>query len=251
MLGIERRRKILDLLQRDQKVYVSGLSESLSVTQETIRRDLEKLEAGGLLQRSHGGAVPVKPGNEDLSLAKRAAANDDLKRKIAALAAGLVGDGSSLMMDSSSTVLALCGLLAGKKNLTVITNSIKILGDYALSGMSLVSTGGELRAHSLSLVGAAACRTVESYNVDFAVVSCKGLDRERGVTESNEPEAVVKRSMAKQAKRRVLLADSTKFDAVVFAKTLEFSDIDCVVTDADPGRRWADFFHRNDIQLLC
>jgi DeoR/GlpR family transcriptional regulator of sugar metabolism len=250
MLGIERRRKILDLLRRDQKVHVAELSESLAVTRETVRRDLEKLEAGGLLRRSHGGAVLVTPGNEDLSFARRTAANDDLKRKIALRAAGLVNDGSSLMMDSSSTVLALCGLLAGKKELTVITNSIKILGDYCASGMSLVSTGGNLRSHSLSLVGAAACNALAAYNVDFAVVSCKGLDRERGVTESNEPEAVVKRAMARQAKNRVLLADSTKFDKAVFARTLEFSDIDYVVTDADPGRRWREFFQKNNIQVI-
>jgi DeoR/GlpR family transcriptional regulator of sugar metabolism len=231
-------------------VYVAGLSESLSVTQETIRRDLEKLEANGLLQRSHGGAVLVKPGNEDLSLAKRSAANYELKQKIAVRAAGLVGDGSSLMMDSSSTVLAFCGLLAEKKELSVITNSIKILGDFGTSGMELISTGGNLRVHSLCLVGAAACHALAAYNVDFAVFSCKGLDRERGVTESNEPEAVVKRAMARQAKNRVLLADSTKFDTVFFAKTLEFSDIDYVVTDADPGRRWIEFFHKNNIQLL-
>ncbi len=232
---------ILDTLRRDRKVYVADLSETLSVTQETIRRDLEKLEAGGLLQRSHGGAVLVAPGNEDLSFAKRTAANYGLKQKIAERAVGLVDDGASLMMDSSSTVLALCALLAAKKDITIITNSIKIMGDHCASGMSLISTGGNLRPHSLSLVGEAACRTVAAYNV---------LDRERGVTESNEPESVVKRAMARQAKSRVLLADSTKFDKVVFAKTLDFSDIDHVVTDADPGQRWMEFFDKNDIQVI-
>ncbi len=250
MLGIERRRVILELLHRDQKVHVADLSGSLSVTQETIRRDLEKLEADGLLQRSHGGAVLVRPGNEDLSFARRTAANAELKQRIARKAAGLVRDGSSLMVDSSSTVLALCGFLAEKRDLTVVTNSIKILGDHSASGMSLISTGGNLRAHSLSLVGDAACRTIAGYNVDFAVFSCKGLDREKGVTESNEPEAVVKRAMARQAGSRVLLADSTKFDRVVFARTLAFSDIEYVVTDADPGKRWLEFFNRHDIQVI-
>lgn len=250
MLGIERRRAILELLRRDRKVHVADLSENLSVTQETIRRDLEKLETDGLLRRSHGGAVPAGPGNEDLSFARRTAVNGDLKRRIALRAAGLVGDGSSLMMDSSSTVLALCALLAEKRELTVITNSIKILGDAGAQGMALISTGGNLRAHSLSLVGDAACRTIGGYNVDFAVFSCKGLDRERGVTESNEPEAAVKRAMARQARNRVLLADSTKFDRAVFARTLEFSDIDYVVTDRDPGRQWLEFFSKNGIQAM-
>ncbi len=250
MLGIERRRQILDMLRRARKVYVADLSESLSVTRETIRRDLEKLEAGGLLQRSHGGAVLVTRGNEELSFAKRTIANYGLKQKIAERAVGLFDDGASLMMDSSSTVFALCALLAAKQELTVITNSIKILGDHSASGMSLISTGGNLWAHSLSLVGEAACRTIATYNVDFAVVSCKGIDRDRGVTESNEPESVVKRAMTKQAKNRILLADSTKFDKIAFAKTLDFSDIDYVITDTDPGPQWMELFDNSDIQVV-
>lgn len=251
MLGIERRQAILEKLQRDTKVYVAVLSESLEVTQETIRRDLEKLEAQGLLLRSHGGAVMVTPANEDLSFVNRTAANFDLKQAIARKAVGLVNDGSSLMVDSSSTVLALCELLRGKRDMMVITNSIKLLNDCAGSGLELISSGGNLRAHSLALVGTAAERTLSNYNVDLAVFSCKGLDREQGITESNEPEAVVKRVMARQAKNRVLLADHTKFDVVVFAKTLDFTEIDYVITDIEPSRKWIDFFKKNDIQLIC
>lgn len=251
MLGIERRQAILEKLQRDTKVYVAELSESLEVTQETIRRDLEKLEAQGLLLRSHGGAVLVTPANEDLSFVNRTAANFDLKQAIARKAVGLVNDGSSLMVDSSSTVLALFELLRNKRDMTVITNSIKLLNDCAGSGLDLISSGGTLRAHSLALVGTAAERTLSNYNVDLAVFSCKGLDREQGITESNEPEAVVKRVMARQAKNRVLLADHTKFDVVVFAKTLDFVEIDYVITDIEPSRKWIDFFKKNDIQLIC
>lgn len=251
MLGIERRQKIVERLRAEQKVFVAELAEALAVTQETIRRDLEKLEAKGLLQRSHGGAVIAVPGNEDLSFARRTADNYDLKQMIAAKAAGLVSDGSSIMADSSSTVLALFELLSTRRELTVITNSVKILNDFAGANLSLVSCGGELRAHSLSLVGNSACRTLETYNVDLAIFSCKGLDRDRGVTESNEPEAVVKQVMARQAKRVVLLADHTKFDHVVLANALKWTDVDCVITDVQPGRRWIEFFKKNDIQLIC
>lgn len=251
MLGIERQQYIIDKLQKDHKVYVADLSRELHVTQETVRRDLEKLEEKSLLLRSHGGAVRVTPANEDLSIANRTAANYDLKLTIAQKAAGLITDGSSLMADSSSTVLALCALLKNKKDVTIITNSIKLINDYSGNGLGLISSGGELRAHSLALVGDAACRTLQSYNVDFAVFSCRGLDRTQGITESNEPEAVVKRAMARQAKNRVLLADHTKFDQVVFAKTLDFDAIDYVITDVEPNRKWIDFFKKHEIQLIC
>ena len=251
MLGIERRQLIVEKLRRDQKVFVSDLSDTLAVTQETIRRDLEKLENQGLLQRSHGGAVMVMPGNEDLSFARRTADNFNLKQKIAKKAAGLVSDGSSLMVDSSSTVLALFEMLRNKKDLTVITNSIKILHDYAGADLNLISSGGSLRAHSLSLVGTTACRTLATYNVDLAIFSCKGLDRIHGISESNEPEAVIKQVMTKQARNRVLLADHSKFDQRVFAKTLDFAEIDYVITDAEPNRKWVDLFKENEIQLIC
>ncbi len=116
---------------------------------------------------------------------------------------------------------------------------------------SSLLTSGKLRAHSLSLVGNTACRTLREYNVDLAIFSCKGLDRDRGVTESNEPEAVVKQIMASQAKRTVLLADHTKFDQVVLAKTLGWEEIDCVITDVQPARKWVELFKKNDIQLIC
>lgn len=251
MLGIERRQLIIEKLRRDQKVFVADLSENLRVTQETIRRDLEKLESKGLLQRSHGGAVLVAPGNEDLSFARRTADNYNLKQKIARKAVGLVSDGSSLMADSSSTVAALFELLRNKRDLTVVTNSIKLLHDYAGAEMELISSGGNLRAHSLSLVGNAACRTLATYNVDLAIFSCKGLERAYGITESNEPEAIVKQVMTKQAKTRVLLVDHSKFDVIVFARTLDFADIDYVITDAEPDRQWVELFRENDIQLIC
>lgn len=251
MLGIERRQSIMDKLRRERKVFVADLADILAVTQETVRRDLEKLETQGLLQRSHGGAVLVAPGSEDLSFTRRMAENYAQKQRIAKKAAGLVADGSSLMVDSSSTVLALFELLRGKKGLMVVTNSVKLLHDYAGSELALISSGGTLRSHSLSLVGAAACRNLATYSVDFAIFSCKGLDREYGVSEPNEREAAVKQVMAGQARNRVLLADHSKFDQRVLAKTLDFRDLDYVVTDVEPEVEWLEVFEKNKIQLIC
>lgn len=250
MLGIERRQVILERLTRERKVYVSRLSDELGVTQETIRRDLEKLESGGHLQRSHGGAVLLTPSNEDISLANRASTNFTLKQIIAVKAAGLVNDGASLMVDSSSTVFHLFNLLTAKKDLAVITNSITLLNDFAGKDFDFVSTGGNFRPNSMCLVGSQAVRTLRRFNVDLSIVSCKGLDMRHGITESNEPEAEIKLVMARQAKSRVLLADHTKFDKAFFAKTLEYDDIDYIVTDRAPAEDWIEFFESHDIQLI-
>lgn len=250
MLGIERRRMIVDKLRQERKVYVASLSSDFNVTQETIRRDLEKLENEGMLHRSYGGAVLVQPSNADLSFLNRHTVNLEQKQAIAAKTLGLVDDGCTIMADTSTTVLALVDLLKAKPNISIITNSIKLINDYADSGLTLISTGGEVRPHSMSLVGTVACRALASYNVDLAIIGCKGLDQDKGITESNEPEATVKRTMIQQAKNRLLLVDRGKFDQVDFVKTAEFADIDYVITDSEPGRRWIDFFKRNNIQLI-
>ena len=103
MLAIERKHKILDLIVRDRKVVVTDLSEQFGVTEETVRRDLNQLERDGLLSRTHGGAIARKGEAEDLPYRTRHLTNIEAKRAIAAKAAGLVGDGQSVMMDSSST----------------------------------------------------------------------------------------------------------------------------------------------------
>jgi DeoR/GlpR family transcriptional regulator of sugar metabolism len=250
MLGIERRHKIISRLQQDRKVHVTELSETFGVTPETVRRDLERLEKEGILRRSYGGAVPTQPSNEDLPFNSRAIVNHEEKQAIAIKAAELVNDGYSIMADSSTTVLALIDALRPRTGLTIITNSVKLLNEYAGAGFALIGTGGELRAHSFALVGHAACRMLESYNVDLALLSCKGLDMEKSVMESNEPEALVKQTMARQAKMRILLADHTKFDQIVFMRTLDYADIDYLVTDCEPNRAWVNFLKEKGVQLI-
>ncbi|MDR3153280.1 MAG: DeoR/GlpR family DNA-binding transcription regulator [Deltaproteobacteria bacterium] len=250
MLGIERRQAILNRLLEKRKVHVAELSEEFGVTAETVRRDLERLEKEGRVRRSYGGAVLARPSNEDLPFNSRRTVNTAEKETIAVKALGFVNSGATLMVDASTTSLALVELLTGKNDITIITNSVKVLHDFSSSRLSLVGTGGVLRGRSYSLIGEGARATLESHNVDLAVMGCKGLDIGKGIMESNEPEAVLKKIMAGQAKTRILLADHSKFDQVVYRKALEFSDIDCLVTDREPDRSWSDFCRARGIQLI-
>lgn len=250
MLGIERRQKIMECLKRDRKVYVAALSKLFKVTEETIRRDLEKLENEELLSRSYGGAV-LRATSEDLPFPKRTVVNSAFKRCVAEKAERLLSDNDTLMIDASTTGLALIHRLIDRKNITVITNSVKLVNDFATANFNIISSGGNLRAHSYALVGANACRTLKSYYVDLAVISCKGIDIDRGVMESNEAESVIKQTMIAQAKTKVLLVDHTKFDVIAFTKTMDFHEIDYVVTDQTPDRRWREFFECQRIKLIC
>ncbi len=250
MLGIERRRKIMEKLNQHQKVYVQDLSQLFDVTDETIRRDLEKLEQQNLVKRCYGGAVLNDHTSQDISFFKRIDINEAGKKYIARKAEPLINDGDTLMVDSSTTCLALLRLLKNNKNVTVITNSIILINEFVNANFQMISTGGNLRAYSYALTGAAACDTLKRYYVDTALISCKGLDMEKGLMESNDPESIIKRQMIEQAQKCILLADSSKFDKTAFSRTCDLQKIDCIVTDKEPDEKWLNFIKENNIQMI-
>ena len=238
MLAAERRKKIIDLVHQDKRVLVSDLSRMFTVTEETIRRDLEKLEREGIVSRTYGGAMLNRHTNEDLPFVTRNAINTDIKRTIALKALDLVKDGDTLMVDPSSTAFEFLKLLGNKSNLKVITNSVNVLHEFANSSMDIISTGGSLRPRSLSLVGPVAHETALRYHVDTAVIGCKGIDLQSGITETNEPECELKKYMLRQATRVVLLADHTKFGKTAFSRLAGLHEISVIVTDRHPGEAW-------------
>ncbi len=250
MLGIERRRKIMEKLNEHKKVYVQDLSQLFDVTDETIRRDLEKLEQQNLVKRCYGGAVINDHTSQDISFFKRIGINSAGKNYIAKKAEFLINDGDTLMVDASTTCLALLHHLKHKKNLTIITNSIRVINEFVNSDFNIISTGGNLRSHSYALTGAVACDTIQKYFVDTVIIGCKALDIKKGLMESNEPESIIKRQMIEQAQKCILLADSSKFDKIAFTRTCDLSQVDYIVTDKEPNPEWLEFIKSNDIKII-
>lgn len=250
MLGLERRQKIMEKIRLDQKVYVADLAKAFKVTEETIRRDLEKLEAQDLLRRSYGGAILTESTSEDFSYKRRSTINSESKLAIAEKAARLIQDGDTIMMDSSTTCQALLQRLKEQKDITIITNSIRLMNDFMGSGFKMICTGGTMRESSCALTGSITSQTLEKYFVDFAFISCKGIDREKGIMESNESESRIKSIMIRQARKAVLLVDHSKFDKTAFVKCDDFSQIDTIVTDQLPAKEWQDFFHDQHLELI-
>nr|WP_304150999.1 DeoR/GlpR family DNA-binding transcription regulator [Mitsuokella multacida] len=250
MLGLERRQKIMEKIRLDRKVYVADLAKAFKVTEETIRRDLEKLEAQDLLRRSYGGAILTESTSEDFSYKRRSTINSESKLAIAEKAARLIQDGDTIMMDSSTTCQALLQRLKEQKDITIITNSIRLMNDFMGSGFKMICTGGTMRESSCALTGSITSQTLEKYFVDFAFISCKGIDREKGIMESNESESRIKSIMIRQARKAVLLVDHSKFDKTAFVKCDDFSQIDTIVTDQLPAKEWQDFFHDQHLELI-
>ncbi len=239
MLAIERRREILSRLGAEGKVIVAELARDFDVTEETVRRDLERLDKEGLASKTHGGAVSVQNSTLDLPYKIRFGVNVEEKKKIADTVASLISDGEKIMVDGSSTAIYIIKKLKFKKNMTVITNSVEILLELAdKPDWTVLSTGGVLKEGALALTGSSAERMISSYHVDTAICSCKGVDTELGVTDSNEKDTLIKQAMFSSAERRILAVDSGKLDKKSFVRVCNLKDIDILVTDEEPSEKW-------------
>lgn len=251
MLAIERRNAILARLNTQGKVIVSDLSQEFGVTEETIRRDLEKLDNEGLAKKTYGGAVINQSLNTDLPFNVRKRANVELKQKIADKIAELIHDGDYIMLDASSTATYVTQRIKNRKNITLITNSVEILLELAdKDDWNILSTGGALKKGGLALIGTSAEKMIRGFHVDLAVCSSKGIDINMGITDSNEKDSVIKQAIFSAADRKVLAVDSTKFDKISFVRVCDAGDVDTVVTDTQPAERWAEYFRENNVELI-
>lgn len=231
MLVAERLQKIVQYVNDKGSIRVTELSELCEVTEETIRRDLDKLENEGKLLRSHGGAISIKEIHPEIPYFERETTNVEEKRKIAEAAVQCIHPRDRIVLDPSSTAWHVAKLLPDMP-LTVITNSIRVAMELsAKEKIEVISTGGILASRSLSYVGPLAERSMEMYHVDKAFISCKGVHLERGISESNEMQALVKRKMISIADQVYLLVDYSKFGVQAFAQISNWHNIHNVITD--------------------
>ena len=251
MLAIERQNKILANLQINQTALVSDLSKEYRVTEETIRRDLEKLEKRGLIKKTYGGAVFGHDINLNIPYRSREPNNQEENMYIAKLAASLIKDGETLMLDSSAISLCTARLLKQRIDLTIITNSVEILLNFAfIKGIKVISTGGLLQKNDFSLAGTAAEQVLQSFHVDKAIISCSAIHREYGLTDASEQEAQIKLRMARSAKHIIAVVSSSRFDNVSFVHFLDASKIHTLISNAPPSLHWRDYLKQNQIELI-
>ncbi|CAH0118195.1 MULTISPECIES: DeoR/GlpR family DNA-binding transcription regulator [unclassified Paenibacillus] len=232
MLAAERHEKIVRVVLERGSARVAELSRLCGVTEETIRRDLDRLEASGRLRRSHGGAVGVQTPPETPYFEREMLSVEE-KRNIARLALEFIEPGERIILDASTTAWHMASMMPDI-TLTVLTNSINVAKELSVKEkMEVICTGGVLSPLSLSFVGPLAERSLERYYVNKAFLSCKGLHPEKGVSESNEDQARVKSKMIEQADEVFLLADSSKIGVQAFTRVASWEAIRKVVTDAE------------------
>ena len=232
MLNEERRRKILEIVNEEGRGLVKDLSTRLQTSQVTIRKDLESLHAEGLLQRSHGGAMPVRTSALlDPTLREKEKQHRKEKQRIAEAAAALVKEGECVILDSGTTTTAVARALRSHGRLTVITNAVNIAAELAGTPVEVILTGGNLRENSFSLVGPLAEETLGRPSADIFFLGVDGFDVNYGPTTPNILEAKVNHEMIRISRRTVCVCDSSKFGRRSLSSITPLSSVHEVITD--------------------
>lgn len=250
MFNKEREQEIISILKATNGfVTVKHLCDTLFASESSIRRDLKALEQRGLVKRNYGGASLMTNHSNIVTFNHRTRQNIAAKRNIAKKAAVLIKDGNIIFLDQSSTAFYLANELVNRNSLTVITNNIEIMMLLSNSGIKLISSGGSLSDENRNcLIGGDAQKTFENVFADIVFFSVKAVTDEGVVTDCSREEIVVRNAMLKNAHKKVLLCDSSKFGMRAPFKQCELGDIDCLVSEENSAQYFSKY--QNEIELL-
>lgn len=228
--------EILAGLREAGKVEVVPLAERLGVSEMTVRRDLEALDERGVVRRVHGGAVPVPSRSYEPPYAMRAVRQSEAKQRIGKVCADLLDEGETVFLDVGTTTEAVAEALRGRRNLTIITSSLRVASILAdEEQLRIICLGGTVRPGERSLVGFMTMQGMAELYPDVCVFGVGGIEVEAGLTEFSLEDAAVKRAAIKRGRRTLVVADQSKIGAVAFASIGPVSEVDVLVTDAPPN----------------
>jgi DeoR family transcriptional regulator of aga operon len=250
MLNEERRRAILEIMNRDGRVLVTELSRQFQTSQVTIRKDLELLHEQRHLHRTHGGALPSRDGAlEDPTLREKEQLHRKDKLHIASAAARIVNEGQVVILDSGTTTTAVARALRNFHNLTIVTNAVNIAAELVGSRVDVILTGGTLRKNSFSLVGPIAEETLRHLSADTLFLGVDGFDVHYGLTTPNLLESKVNRVMVEVAKRVIVVCDSSKFGRRSLSRIGPTSVVQQVITDHGIPKADSRVLHKAGVEV--
>lgn len=253
-----RKSELAAFVGAEGEVTVAALADRFKVSSDTIRRDLDQLDADGVLIRTHGGAVSLNAHpRADTSVDVRSRLQTTAKEKIGALAAGLVRDDSVVIFNAGSTALSAVRHLHHQRGLTIVTNNLRIPAELSPNVCRDVwMVGGAVLLSNQATQGPLAFRPpgqVNEINIrsDLAVVGVGAVSVDAGYSTSKIDDAVMIADMMQRASKVAVLADSSKFGRSLFAQIAELGAADYFITDAPPPADLASALAENDVQILC
>lgn len=234
MLAAQRREIILTHLERDGAVTVAGLAKLLGVSEMTVRRDLDSLDAQGHVNKVHGGATLTHAGrSSEPGFVAKSGLAAPAKVAIARAAAALVETGAAVGLTGGTTTFLVAQELRAMRGITIVTNSIRVadaFSDISPSEVPVIVIGGS-RTPSDALVGPMAVESMRGLNLDFCFMGVHGMDEHSGFTSPNLLEAETNRAFAATARKFIVVADSSKWGEVGLARITPLAEATAVITD--------------------
>jgi len=228
----ERQRAIVAFLRSKKQIFVDDLCKMYGVSSVTIRSDLSALEKKGYLTRTHGGAILNRGASYEMTTNEKRNLHIEEKNRIGEYAASLIQDGDSIVLDCGTTSMCLAEYLGDKKDLTVVTNDLKIaafLEDFA--NTTTIIIGGKTRKGHYCSIGSIANQTINSLRVDKSFIVTNAVDDRFNLSTPDTEQSAIKRSMLNIGKEKILLCDSSKFNSFSLSNFATLKEFDIVVTD--------------------
>jgi DeoR family transcriptional regulator, aga operon transcriptional repressor len=249
--SLERQNRILQFLLRSQRISITEVCENFSVSEATARRDLETLSSEGKIQRVHGGAIALIQAPPEQPILQRQSEQSDEKRRIGQASAALVQDGETVFLGSGTTVLETARTLRGRRNLTVITNSLPVVNALAgADGMTVICLGGMLRDSELSFIGHITEQSLAEVRADKVFIGTRAISLEHGLTHEYLPETMTDRAILKSGKEIIVVADHTKFGRAATVLLAPLESIHTIVTDAETSGDFIEAVQEHGLHIV-
>lgn len=231
MLIEERRQKILNYIEDKGQATVSELAGYIYASEPTVRRDLTAMEKAGAIKKVYGGAMAKAAADREIPMGVRLKDALRAKELMAQKACSYISDGDVVLLDGSSSAMAMVKYLPQFKELIVITSGAKTAVALAEAGIRTFCTGGMMITRSFSYVGQQAQDFVSGINADVLFFSCHGMSEDGKATDLSMEEVNLRRVMMRQARRRILLCDKSKYGKMYFYNLCTADEVDAVISE--------------------
>ena len=252
MNAIERKRYILDELQRNGSVVITDLAERIQVSSMTIRRDLNAMAEDGMVTLEHGGAVLNSGSLFECSISFKNEINVSEKQRIAKCME-YINEGDSVFLDAGTTPNELAALLRGKRNISVLTHSLLVANTTAtMRNIKLIMCPGEFRENSMAFLGPLTDDFIQHFQIDTLFLSLEGIDLTDGLSVVDVQDGHTKKVLVEKAKRVICMADHSKFSGDGMARMVFWSQVDVLVTaDRAENRPLLDTIRRQGVKVIA
>lgn len=250
--SIDRKQKILSYLQENGSIIIEDLVSVLGVSSMTIRRDLRKLSAQGLVSLERGGAVLNSGSLFEYNMQLKQKVHIPEKQGIAQKSLDYISEGDSIFLDAGTTVAEVAKLLQNKKNIVVITHSLLVANHLsASSNIRIIMCPGEYRATSMAYMGPLTDEFVTQFKIDTLFLGVEGVDLKNGLTVPDLLDGITKKALINKAEKVICVADSSKFGQSFLYKISPLSHIDMIITDDDLPKDMMEQYLQHEIRLIC